>query len=325
MARLLDRIQGHRETLDTLLQSAARDRLASTLLFSGPSGIGKRLAAMALAQTLVCERKEEKACGECGPCLRMEKGQSESLLMIEPDGAQIKIEQARDVLQFVSLQKLGRARVVIFDQAHTMNPQAANSLLKSLEEPPAGTYFILITPLAASMLATIRSRSQLVRFRPLTDQELAKILGEGADPWIIESAQGSVEKAQGLMEDREDFLQIEDAVLGFLRAAATHFPAREVTHLKEMMKERSAQSFVALLIQSAVRDGMRLQAGLQPMRPQKWQGLATAASAMSPQSLDTLAESALAMEHEMARNIDRGLLLENFALSWRKASTAGMA
>jgi DNA polymerase-3 subunit delta' len=322
MARLIDKLVGHRETLAALLKAKERDRLAATLLFAGPAGVGKRLAAMSLAQTLVCESPEKNAikpvpCGECGACLRIEKGQSESLLVVSPDGANIKIEQARDVLQWISLQKMGRARIVIFDQAHLMNPQTANALLKSLEEPPEGTYFILITPLAASMLATIRSRAQLVRFRPLSSEELTQVLGPGSDPWVIESAQGSVETAQRLMEDREEFLELEEAVLAFLQTAAAQFPAHEVSKLKELTKDRGAQSFVSGLIQSAIRDGLRIQAGLRPVRAGKWQNLTAAASGLSPRKLGSLAEIALSMEHEMARNIDRGLLLENFALAWR--------
>lgn len=322
MAQVLKRLIGHRATLGPLLEAHARHRLASTLLFAGPGGIGKRLAALAVAQTLVCEGGGETACGECGPCLRVEKTQSESLLIVEPDGAQIKIEQARDVLQFISLQKLGRARIVIFDQAHLLNPQAANSLLKSLEEPPSGTYFILITSLAASVLPTIRSRAQLVRFGPLSSAELGQVLGPSADPWVIEAAQGSVETALRLSDSREDFLAMENAVLAYLRSATTHFPNEEVSHLKEFLKERSAQSFVANLIQGALRDGLRFKTGAgKPRSEGPWRDLTAAISAMDDGDLGRLAEAAIAMENDMARNVDRGLLLENFALSWRQAAT----
>jgi DNA polymerase-3 subunit delta' len=318
VARLIDKLVGHREAIGALLKAKELDRLASTLLFAGPGGVGKRLAAMALSQALVCEMPEnggpEKVCGVCGACLRIEKAQSESLLVVSPDGTGIKIEQARDVLQWISLQKMGRSRIVIIDQAHLMNPQTANALLKSLEEPPAGTYFILITPLAASMLATIRSRAQLVRFRPLTNDELTQILGPESDPWVIESAQGSVENAQRLMEDREDFLDLEVAVLAYLEASFMQFPAPEVAKLKELTKERTAQGFVSGLIQGAIRDGLRIQAGLRPVRDGKWQNLTLSASVLPARKLGALADYALKMENEMGRNIDRGLLLENFAL-----------
>ncbi|MEK7357797.1 MAG: DNA polymerase III subunit, partial [Bdellovibrionota bacterium] len=219
MARLLDRLQGHGSVLKPLIEAAARERLAPTLIFNGPSGVGKRLAALALAQSLVCEKSRDAACGECGGCLRIERGQSESLLVIEPDGAQIKIEQARDVLQFISLRALGRARVIVIDQAHLLGPQAANALLKSLEEPPSGTYFILVTPLASAILPTIRSRSQLVRFAPLDVKSLRAVLGANADEWVLRSARGSVETARRMMEDRAEFHEIETATRAYLGAS----------------------------------------------------------------------------------------------------------
>ena len=217
---VLPRLVGHRESLEPLIEAHVKGRLASTLLFAGPTGIGKKLAARTLAQALVCDQPVNgHGCGHCGPCKRVATGQSESVRIIEPDGASIKIEQARDVMQFISLQKLGRARVVIFDQAHLMNPQTANALLKSLEEPPAGTYFILITPLAASILATIRSRAQLVRFRPLSKVDLQQILGPEADSWILNSARGSVEVARQMMESQSEFRELDEALVNFLRAS----------------------------------------------------------------------------------------------------------
>ncbi len=330
MAGLLEKIRGNSSVHATLLDAEIRGRLAPTLLFSGPSGVGKRLFALALAQNLVCEnlRSSEltnlgpRACGECGACQRIEKGQSESLLVVEPDGAQIKIEQARDILQFISLQKLGRARIIIIDQAHLLNNQAANALLKSLEEPPAGTYFILVTALAPSVLATIRSRTQTVRFRALTDDEIAEILGEKTDPWIVEAAQGSVENALRLSESVEEFRELDEAALAYASAALTRFPLAEVARLKDLLKEKSAQGFVAGLILAGLRNGLRMQAGLKPRTAQQgWIDFAHATAGLSPQILGQLADTVLALPHEMARNIDRSLLLENLAIDLGHAAT----
>ncbi len=328
MARLIDKLVGHRDTLEPLLKAHAQTKLASTLLFTGASGIGKRLAAQALAQTLVCEKVEDggtRACGQCGPCVRVEKEQSESVIFVQPDGASVKIEQARDILQFISLQKIGRARVVIVDQAHLMNPQAANALLKSLEEPPAGTHFILITWNAPAVLPTIRSRSQLVRFRPLAKAELKKILetelGAKADEWLLEGAHGSVETAQRLTESRDDYLELEEATASYLSRGRHQFPGEEINRLRELTKDKSAQAFFSSLVQSVLRDSLRLQAGLEASstRGEPWLSISSAMFGISPRGLSHLAEQALTMENDMARNVDRGLILENFAIEWRKA------
>ena len=321
MAQILSQLIGHGETVASLLKAYEGGRLASTLLFSGPSGIGKNLAALGLAQTLVCEKEKIPACGECGPCLRMEKGQSESLLKVSPDGAAIKIEQARDILQFISLRKLGRARVVIIEQAHLLNPQSGNSLLKSLEEPPAGTYFILITPLATAVLPTIRSRSQLVRFKPLTLTDMKRLLAseiEGPeDEWAIEAAHGSVEVAKRLLENRDEFIEIKAATEKYLDSLSGQFPVEEISQMRELMKEKSTQGYLFGLIQGAVRDALRVQGGLKPSGREAWKGVSEIAGAFSPQNLSALGELSLAMESDVARNVDRGLVLENFALQWK--------
>ena len=102
-------------------------------------GIGKRQVAVAVAQQLLCSGRQE-ACGECSDCIRVKAGKHESVLL-QPDGAQIKVEQSRSVIKFLSLKSNHSVRIVIIDDAHLMNSQAANSLLKILEEPPSGVYF----------------------------------------------------------------------------------------------------------------------------------------------------------------------------------------
>lgn len=320
MARLLDQLVGHRDTLQPLFDAKKSGRLASTLLFAGPSGVGKRLAARALSQALICERSDGEACGECGSCLRVEKDQSESLLTIAPEGAQIKIEQARDVLQFLSLQKMGKGRVVLIDQAHLLNPQAGNALLKSLEEPPEGTHFILITALPASVLSTIRSRSQFVRFRPLADQELSQILGPEADAWLVAAAHGSVEAARRLQESREEFLELENTMSNYLLEAAQSLPVQTISRLKDLTKDRAAQAFVASLLQGVLRDSMRLQAGVGQQGSERLVNLIEFAAGIEPFCLRTLADQSIEFEHDLARNVDRGLIFENFAIQWRLAT-----
>lgn len=326
--KLMTKLQGHRDIMSALFDAQSADRLASAMIFSGPSGIGKKMAALALAQSLVCEKEVLSGCGECGACQRVALGQSESVLSVSPDGAQIKIEQARDIIQFLTLQKLGRARVVIIDQAHLLNPQSGNSLLKSIEEPPAGTYFILITPMVASVLPTIRSRAQLVRFRPLGDAELRDALKEvldeesqsKVDDWILRSAHGSVEQAERLLQAREEFEELEVVALSYLSSARMRLPSEEISRLKDLLKERQAQSHAASLIQGVFRDGLRLQMGLRPesVRAES-QDVSATASSLSPRALNELTEAALAIEQDIRANVDRSLIFENFAIQFRRA------
>lgn len=320
MAQVLSRLVGHRSTLQPLFEAKQGERLASTLLFSGVSGIGKRLAAQALAQALVCERGELAGCGECGACVRVDKGQSESVLVVQPEGAGIKIDQARDILQFISLQKIGRARVVILDQAHLLNPQAGNALLKSLEEPPAGTHFILITSHAAALLSTIRSRSQLVRFKPLSDDEMRQVLGPEADPWVIQSAHGSVESARKLEENRDEYLKLETLVFTYMNSAPAGLPVQEISQLRDILKDKNAQAFVAGVIQGVLRDALRVQSGVAPADARRSGAVVGATANFHPRAVQLLADLSIEMEQDFQRNVDRGLILENFAVQWRAAS-----
>lgn len=328
MARLSEQLLGHDDVLNALLRAKNETKLASTLLFAGPAGIGKRLAALSLAQALICERRETDACGECGSCIRVANEQSESLMQVAPEGASIKIEQARDVLQFIALQKLGSARVVIIDQANLLNPQAANALLKSLEEPPPGTYFLLITPNPAAILPTIRSRSQLVRFRPLSKENLKTVLKRldiEADDWLLSSSHGSVEVAQRLTEARDDYQELEDVTASYMGRAILQFPGEEISKLRDLLKDKGAQAFFHTLVQGVIRDSLRIRAGVEPAGNPKgpWrplsQKLAEKLFGSVPGRIAELAELALDMETDMARNVDRGLVLENFALDLRQS------
>ncbi len=329
MASLNNELVGHRETMQSLYHALSSHRLASTLLFSGPTGCGKKLAARTLAQALVCEQQTVPGCGECGACKRIESGQSESLCTVVPDGISIKTEQAHTILSFLNLRGLGRARVIIIDQAHLLNQQAGNALLKSLEEPPDGTYFLLVTSMASSVLSTIRSRAQLVRFKPLTNTELAKVLanqsqGSPVDSWIVQAAQGSMERAMRLTESREDFEKVESVTNQFMRNAPNGLPSAEITQLKELTKNKAMQIFMASHIQRVLLDGLRLQAGLEPSLISKTSEslttLVTDIAQFDSKALQILADLSIEVEQDMMRNVERGLVLENFAIQWKVAA-----
>lgn len=230
MAQLIQSMVGHRLQIQTLRQVIATQKIPQALIFSGPESIGKKKLAMALAQILICEQNQKKinrgalsgqnlqesdsACGVCGPCLRVEKKQSEDLKIIEPAGANIKVEQVRDILDYLSLSNFGKNRVIIFDQAHLMNAAAANSLLKTLEEPHQNVFFILIGPEVSNFMTTIRSRSQVIRFSALTAAEL-KTIQPNLPEWAYSCARGHVDKLlqltseEGQKNREESLLMLE--------------------------------------------------------------------------------------------------------------------
>ncbi len=200
MARLIEKIIGHVEIIDSLMFLKMQDRWPHAFLFVGPSAVGKKQMALAFAQILICQQSAT-ACGFCGPCLRVEKQQSENLLLIQPDTSLtkpvIKVEAIRGLLDSLSLSSWQGARVVIIDNAQTMNPQAANALLKSLEEPFENIYFFLTGPDVHQFLATIRSRSQVLQFHALSTKDLKKIK-PGLAEWAYQASHGQIDRLMQL-------------------------------------------------------------------------------------------------------------------------------
>src|SRR5947207_953569 len=150
-------IAGHQRLISLLSRAIVRGTLPSSLLFAGPRGVGKRRTAMALAEAINClePRKSDApdarvpldACGRCGSCSRIARGIHPDVIVVEPgDTGSIKIEQVRDVIDRSAYRPFeGRRRVVIVDQADTLLAAAQNALLKTLEEPPSRSVFILVT------------------------------------------------------------------------------------------------------------------------------------------------------------------------------------
>ncbi len=215
MARLIESVVGHSAEIQRLFNLKKSGRWPHALLFVGPSGVGKKKIALAFAQMLVCPNDPE-ACGVCGPCLRMAKQQSESLTIIQPDPDAakevIKVDAIRDLLENLSFASLGSARVVLIDQANTMNPQASNALLKTLEEPFENVYFILLGDDVRGFMPTIRSRAQVVRFSTLGEIDLKKIK-PGLPEWAYYGSRGQLDQLETLtstdgIERREEALKL---------------------------------------------------------------------------------------------------------------------
>jgi DNA polymerase-3 subunit delta' len=215
-----ERIRGHDVQEKMFRRAAARGRLAHAYLFVGPEGIGKQLFARTLAQCLFCERIADAdldACGECPACRQMQAGTHPDFLSIGvPAGKKIlpisllvgdDSNRGRTGLCYeIAMSPMsGTRRIAVINDAQAMNEEAANSLLKTLEEPPPGSVLILLTPETEAILPTIRSRCQPVRFTPLNDDLLRELLQqqyEIADPVddILPMAQGSLEAARQLLE-----------------------------------------------------------------------------------------------------------------------------
>lgn len=174
-------IIGHQNIVTQLQNAVVSERVAGAYLFAGVQGVGKETVAFYYANLILCEQRTEQnsPCGECRACRKIKSGNHPDLRIIRPDGAQIKIDQIRELQQQIFYQPLeGPRKIYILANAERLNDYAANSLLKTLEEPPAASTLILLTENVESIIPTIRSRSQILSFYPMPTEELTAALVE---------------------------------------------------------------------------------------------------------------------------------------------------
>ena len=197
-------------------RALARGRLATTFLFVGPPGVGKRAFALKLAESLFCQTRPAERlapCGECSGCVQTRAGSHPDLHIVAkpadrgfiPVAAFIGDDEHRmreGLCHDIALKPyMGGRRVAIIDDADFLNEEGANALLKTLEEPPPKSVLILIGTSAERQLPTIRSRAQIVRFSPLDEQVVARLLVERSGVAAAEAArlaalsEGSLERA----------------------------------------------------------------------------------------------------------------------------------
>jgi len=182
---------GQDEVVEQFRRALERGRLASSFLFAGPPGVGKRTFALKLAQALLCQTNPETAfdpCGQCPSCIQVAAGTHPDLDYIaKPDDKSFlplelllgdKEHRRREgLLHQIGLKPfMGGRKIAIIDDADYLNAEGANALLKTLEEPPPRSVLVLVGTSPAKQLPTIRSRCQLVRFRPLDESIVADLL-----------------------------------------------------------------------------------------------------------------------------------------------------
>jgi DNA polymerase-3 subunit delta' len=188
------------------LRGAIDGGLTHAWLFTGPPGSGRSVAARSFAAALLCD---QGGCGACASCRQVAAGTHPDLLLIKPDGLSYGVKQTRDlVLKAAASPVYGGWRIVLFEDADRATEQAANALLKAIEEPPPRTVWLLCAPSAADLPTTIRSRCRLVTLRtPPTDAVAAILEREGVDrAKALDAARaslGHIGRARRLATDSE--------------------------------------------------------------------------------------------------------------------------
>ena len=260
-------ILGHDRIIEVLRRTLRGGKTAHSYLFEGVPGCGRKKTALTLIQALFCTALPDDACGVCPSCRKIEGGNHPDIHLLSPlpDKRDISVDQLREMQRELSLRPYEAPRkACIIDPAERLNASSANSLLKTLEEPPGNALIILLTENAGMLLSTVRSRCQLIRFAPLSPEHVLSLLERSG--MALETAAlvapmsgGSLQKALEL--DNESLSVRRESVLSRvgqmnINRIATVFDAAE-----ELSGNRDATLELLDMLLSFFRDAVHLGAG----------------------------------------------------------------
>ncbi len=236
-------ICGQESAISFLKGAMERGRVSHAYLFSGMSGVGKRTTAQVFAKALNCTGGGSDACGECLSCRKIDRQNHPDVVTLKPEGPLIKIQEIRDLQNQMRFKPLeGRKRVFILVDADRMNQPAANSLLKTLEEPSPANVLILTSSRPHQLPLTILSRCQQVRFSPLRTDQVASCLaarpdiGEASAAVLAASSGGSIGKALAMHQD--SYLKVRDEIIGKISQCRLEDPLGTLVLVDLLGKER---------------------------------------------------------------------------------------
>jgi DNA polymerase-3 subunit delta' len=325
-----DAILGHDKPKQFIRAALRADRLAHALLFHGEEQIGKKLMARVLAQAVNCEAEPPcdppDACGVCRSCRQIETGSHPDVTILEATSGKGETEQVREIeSRFIYRPLIGRRKIVILDNADLLRQEGANALLKTIEEPPPDSLIILVSARPESLLPTIRSRCQELKFSPP---------GLGL---VIEA----VRRRRGLSETDARFLaMVSGGRLGLaLEADPAALRAQRAEFLRLVTPDsvasvgallavcesvgRSEQSEAALgWLAAWFRDLVIVKVGGDRDRLLNGDCLAeldALASRLTVEAIVDLAAYVESMERGLERNLNKQLMLEGLLLRLRGA------
>ena len=313
---------GHEKPKALLREAVAKNKMGHAYLFRGPDGVGKKRTALTLAAYINCKSPlDGDSCGCCTTCRKYFSGNHPDLILVEPDGAAIKIGQIRELKHQLTFPPLeAKVRVIVLEDIHTMRREAANSLLKTLEEPAPGNLLILTADLAGDVLPTILSRCQIISFGSLDHKDMARVLMQENDMeeslafTLAAVAEGSLGRAkllwqEGLLSLRQEV--VEGLLLGQQNPAETIAQVFRLSEKGAALKENTSE--LLALIRLWYRDLVLVAAG-GPEASIANKDLAlflpAAAQLWSLRQLQQKLQRLDLAERQLLRNCNRTLVLE---------------
>ena len=319
-------VLGHSRTITLLRRAITNEKVVNSYLFLGSEGIGKKYVALQFAKALNClgEGEGGDACDHCISCKKIDHGLHPDVLVIEPEGQNIKVDQVRQLQKELAYRPYeGKRRVCILTAADRMAPHIPNTLLKTLEEPPLHTVIILLANNSRFILPTILSRCQPVRFNPLAIPLVSKWLTEGkgfdqAEAHLLATlSEGSPGKA---LEIQEEIRQIpREALLKDWAGMKSLSFERIGNWVESLPSQRDNLVLILEVTKTLLRDLVMvktLKKGANLIHSDLLQVLESMAMTWSLPSLlkrmETLHQTTLAIK----ANANTSLALEAMMLSW---------
>ncbi len=310
--------------------------LAHAYLLVGAPGAGKEALAFSLAKLLLCEKPhlEEdppSPCGSCAGCLKFEHHTHPDLVILKPQGAMIKLDQIRDLQRALSFSPLdSQRRACLILEAQKINLPAANALLKTLEEPPAGNHLILTATSVRTLLPTIVSRCQVIHCEGLSVSALVERIKEeklcppDSAQFMACFSEGSISKAKGLLE--QDVLSVREDLLEFLKSKREKALLMLFILSKQISNKRESILLAVQVIRTFLRDlmmlkGLRRKEQNEPrvqilFNPDYENELRAISHRFSSKDLAEYCQWLDKVEWLLDRNINREFLAESALIFW---------
>jgi len=338
-------IQGHDAQVNAFDRAVRLGRLAHAYLLVGPAGVGKRLFAGELAKALLCETPSDRleACDRCAACVLVAANTHPDFFAVSrpAESNELKVELVRELCRGFSLKSArGRGKVAVLDDADDLNEESANCFLKTLEEPPPHSVFILVGTTIERQLATVVSRCQVVRFAPLAEPVLLELLRRqgvedaGLAVRIARLSGGSPGQAlaladpelwkfrrvlvDGLTGPRPDTVDLTRQWLKFAEEAG-----------KEVATHRRRASLVLRLFLEFLHDAVTLSVGGTPRltEPDDLRAVRLLGERLDTEGLLESVERCLEADAQIGRYVQLGLVLEGMmdALGQRMKQASPMS
>ena len=317
----LNQFIGNTPTLETIKRQLQQERLPHSMLFVGMEGTGKRTLADFIAMALNCLEGKLDFCGQCQSCRKITENCHPDVKHYEPEGQFIKIGQMRELSREVFFRPFeGKCRFFIVDEADKMNLESANSILKTLEEPPDSSHLILVSNQPNGLLTTVRSRCQIYRFGPLPPSDMEQVLiaklshSEEDLSLLSRISQGSIGRALSL--DLKEYKDARQELFNLLEVCSQNFLySRAAKSIAALAREPEAFGNKVEILYSLLHDLFLLKADASSELITHWDIRGKLLSLCCNFSFQQIADGTKALDHietGVRRNISKPLALDHF-------------